>query len=282
MKRIKAMNGYTIYEVTARDEKQGNGTAGEFSVYFSSDIRDYGREYSTPEFEGLESLELAEEVCKNKFALAKEELEQKYTAVSYDDIIERAEEMEQEERIKVTVTYNFGSVVTIGVRLDGRTLEQAILDYSEDIEGAIIDGQYKQLRTFEDEEEETEQEQGYEWHSEYFYGHKISDYGLEHGYVDYKTLASAFDAVLNNEIFGRAWEIGYGWEQESGYDEDEEPAEVFQWYIVTDAGAEILKEFGEIVYYHSDLDMYLWGVTHWGTAWDYVLTDIRIVKEGTR
>ena len=22
--------------------------------------------------------------------------------------------------------------------------------------------------------------------------------------------------------------------------------------------------------------MYVWGVTHWGTSWDYVLTDIEI------
>ena len=32
--------------------------------------------------------------------------------------------------------------------------------------------------------------------SPYFYGNKISDYGLEHGYVDYATLSKAFDAVL--------------------------------------------------------------------------------------
>ena len=40
------------------------------------------------------------------------------------------------------------------------------------------------------------------WTSEYFYGNKISDYGLKNGYVDYRTLAKAFDAVLNNEIYG--------------------------------------------------------------------------------
>lgn len=30
----------------------------------------------------------------------------------------------------------------------------------------------------------------------------------------------------------------------------------------------------EIVYYNETLDLYVWGVTHWGTSWDYVLTDI--------
>lgn len=55
-------------------------------------------------------------------------------------------------------------------------------------------------------------------------------------------------------------------------------SEVFQWYIIDDNGARICKESGEIVFYNEKLDLYLWGVTHWGTAWDYVLTDIKIVK----
>lgn len=50
--------------------------------------------------------------------------------------------------------------------------------------------------------------------------------------------------------------------------------EVYQWYIIDSNGAEICKEFNEIVYYNEELDLYLWGVTHWGTSWDYVLTDI--------
>ena len=36
--------------------------------------------------------------------------------------------------------------------------------------------------------------------SPYFYGNKISDYGLKNGYVDYATLSKAFDAVLVNDI----------------------------------------------------------------------------------
>lgn len=158
-------------------------------------------------------------------------------------------------------------------------------------------------------------------YGEYFYGNKISDYGLEHNRVDYRTLAKAFDAVLNNDIMSRTAEIGY-WEQESGFvdnseeieekrneieeiesaidnylsddeiekareqieeieseieeleNEQDEMPEVFQWYIVSDNGAEILREAGEILFYNETLDMYLWGVTHYGTSWDYVLTDI--------
>ena len=166
------------------------------------------------------------------------------------------------------------------------------------------------------------------WSSTYFYGNKISDYGLECGYLDYRTLAKAFDAVLNNEIMSATESAGIGyWEMESGYvdnseeielreerieelsaelleavtDEDEEEEqriqalideeerekeqleaeqeeidEVYQWYIIDDNGARILEEVGEIVYYNEELDMYLWGVTHYGTSWDYVLTGVKL------
>lgn len=118
-------------------------------------------------------------------------------------------------------------------------------------------------------------------HSDYFYGNKVSDYGIENGYVDYRTLAKAFDAVMNNDIIQKTCEIGY-WDIVSGNDYDEETdsyAEIYQYFIVDDNGAEILQEAEEIVFYNEELDMYVWGVTHWGTSWDYVLTDIKIVKD---
>ena len=168
----------------------------------------------------------------------------------------------------------------------------------------------------------------------YFYGNEISEYGQQNGYVDYRTLAKSFDAVLSNDIIGRTdGVIGY-WEQESGFVDNTEEIEelqeqidsiqydidemidadesfedgekhnamlkqiedleteieeleeeqnyspdIFQYYIVSDNGADILKECGEIVFYNEELDMYVWGVTHWGTSWDYVLTNIKIEKE---
>lgn len=174
----------------------------------------------------------------------------------------------------------------------------------------------------------------------YFYGNTISEYGRKNGYVDYSTFSKAFDAVLNNDIMTKTYDIGY-WEQESGFidhseeieeleeqieeleeqiekvsdflfnlddesntaeyedkieeleakkrileekkeelesEQDEQP-EVYQWFIVSDNGARICEEFNEIVFYNSELDIYLWGVTHWGTSWDYVLTDIPCEKE---
>lgn len=115
----------------------------------------------------------------------------------------------------------------------------------------------------------------------YFCGKEISNYGKEHGFLDYDTFSKAFDLVLNNSIFELGQGIGYGWELVNGldfdYEEEEiiEEPEVFQWYIVSDSGAQIIQDYtNEILYYHDKLDIYLWGVTHWGTGWDYVLTDI--------
>ena len=153
----------------------------------------------------------------------------------------------------------------------------------------------------------------------YYYGNAISEYGLENGRVDYATLSKCFDAVLNNDIMGLTYDIGYR-EQVSGIidnseeieeleekrdeleeenesspsqileneineineqieelenEQDNDP-EVFQWFSVDDWGAKLLQDISEIVYYNEKLDMYLWGVTHYGTSWDYVLTSIKI------
>lgn len=121
---------------------------------------------------------------------------------------------------------------------------------------------------------------------------------MQNGRVDYATLAKCFDAVLNNsdeieeleekrdelveenetnpsqilenEIYNLNDRIT---ELES--EQDDKP-EIFQWFIVDDWGARLLQDINEIVYYNEKLDMYLWGVMHYGTSWDYVLTSIKI------
>ena len=110
------------------------------------------------------------------------------------------------------------------------------------------------------------------------YGHQVSDYGLENGYLDYHTLSKIVgDCVLNNNIMEYSdcgyWDLENGeWEDEYGY-----PHEVYQYYIISDAGAIVLKDISnELVFYNAKLDMYLWGITHFGTSWDYVLTDIKL------
>ena len=111
------------------------------------------------------------------------------------------------------------------------------------------------------------------------YGVEVSEYGLENGYLDYHTLSKIVgDCVLNNNIFEYA---GYeNWGLENGLEEDDDGdyLEVYQYYIISDGGARVLMDLtDEIVYYHEDLDMYLWGITHFGTAWNYVLTDVKLI-----
>lgn len=110
------------------------------------------------------------------------------------------------------------------------------------------------------------------------YGHKVSRYGMEHGYLDYLTLSNIVgDCVLNNNVMSHTG--SYEWELVSGgiLDEEDDYYEIYQWYIITDSGARFLEECtDEIVYYHEAMDMYLWGITHFGTSWDYVLTDIKL------
>lgn len=109
------------------------------------------------------------------------------------------------------------------------------------------------------------------------FGFKVSEYGRENGYLDYRTLSQIVgDMVLNNAIVPY---IGYyEWELVNGCEEDEDGwYEVYQYYIIGDDGFRFLEEHtDELVYYHEELDMYIWGITHFGTSWDYVLTDIKL------
>lgn len=53
--------------------------------------------------------------------------------------------------------------------------------------------------------------------------------------------------------------------------------DISQYYIISAAGADILKEWtNEIVFYNKELNMYVWGINHGGTIWSYVLTDIKL------
>lgn len=107
------------------------------------------------------------------------------------------------------------------------------------------------------------------WSSIYFYGNKISDEGLRQNRLDYRTLASAFNHVLCNDIL----KVCYNAEIISDYIDEE----IFQYYIIDDNGAEIIKEFtDDPLFYIEELDLYVWGVTHWGTSWDYVMTDVEL------
>ena len=106
------------------------------------------------------------------------------------------------------------------------------------------------------------------------YGVAVSNYGLEKGYLDYQTLAGIVgDCILNNTVRSETME---NWDMVAG---DFDSA-VFQDYIISESGYKFLEEYtDELVFYNYILDIYVWAVTHYGTSWDYVLTDIKLVGE---
>lgn len=75
-------------------------------------------------------------------------------------------------------------------------------------------------------------------------------------------------------------EIGSIQEQIEELEEEQERLynqEIFQYYIVSDQDAEMIKQYTEDpLFYNETLDMYVWGITHYGTAWSYVLTDVKL------
>ena len=108
------------------------------------------------------------------------------------------------------------------------------------------------------------------------FGYTPSDYGIKNDRLDFLTLSKIVgNKVMSNFIINcvRDWELENG----DLYDEDGNPEEVYQWFIISDTGAEILKDYtDEIVLYSDELCNYIWGITHYGTAWDYVLTEFKL------
>ncbi len=106
---------------------------------------------------------------------------------------------------------------------------------------------------------------------------EIAKMEMETGYITYRTLADKVgDMVLCNNMRNRLYESlelvnGYNYDEDDMYD-----VEIFQWYIISNSGAEFLKSMtDEFVYYDSELDLYVWAITHFGASWNYVFTDIK-------
>ena len=109
-----------------------------------------------------------------------------------------------------------------------------------------------------------------------YYGKLIlNGYEREHKRLSYSNMLKVFTDdcyILNNTI---ADKFEFDFLDESLYDLEE--LTIYQYYIISEYTAEQLqKHTNEIILYNADLDMYLLGVGHFGTSWDYVLTDIKI------
>lgn len=169
----------------------------------------------------------------------------------------------------------------------------------------------------------------------YFYGNKISDYGLKNKRVDYAALANSINCVRCGRLmeiypdYDDYWELENGYreyyedcdlneytysemevrvreleneleELEAEYEEDDENEEYltrrsvieenidslkeihykeyWDYFIIDANGADTLKYWtNEYVIYNEELDLYVWGVDHFGTSWEYVCTEIECI-----
>ena len=107
----------------------------------------------------------------------------------------------------------------------------------------------------------------------------VKERELERGFITYDTLAKEVGSmILCNHMETRLYNQ---LELENGDDYDEETEEhyeIYQWYIITSRGAEVLRDTEALVYYDNELNVYVWGILHFGTSWRYVYTDLEVKK----
>ena len=104
---------------------------------------------------------------------------------------------------------------------------------------------------------------------------------LKTGRVSYKRLVDHYvgDIVLCNNITEVDDEIWDNVDESNLIDEDGDEIndlDIYQYYIcnVSEWAKEQLKGTGVILSYSKVLDCDVLMVQHWGTSWDYVMTDI--------
>lgn len=129
---------------------------------------------------------------------------------------------------------------------------------------------------------------------------KMGDYEKEHNRASYRTLVEYFigDIVLCNNIINvdesvynnleiktryynendeEITEDEY-FEDDNAYCDDSAP-EIFQYYLcnLSEYDRKQAEKCGLILSYSDMLDCDVLCVDHWGTSWDYVLTDVELV-----
>lgn len=104
---------------------------------------------------------------------------------------------------------------------------------------------------------------------------KMGNYEKERGYASYRTVINMYisDAVLCNEIAKLDDSIFYNVNE--NYCEEKE---IYQYYLcnLSEYEKEQLTNCGIILSYSDMLDCDVLMVDHFGTSWDYVLTDVKL------
>lgn len=112
-------------------------------------------------------------------------------------------------------------------------------------------------------------------------------YYMNSNIVNYKTLVDFIftDMIICNNII----KYSNNWDLELSEEEEEEYIDIYQYFIV-DIDSWRLEKYKEYLqetnassdltlWYDNELDIYILGVSHCGTSWDYVSTNIKINKQ---
>lgn len=107
---------------------------------------------------------------------------------------------------------------------------------------------------------------------------KLTDYEKQNNSVSYAHIIERYvdDMVLCNNIIEADYSV-YDNMSVNAYDEEtDEYTEIYQWFICSaldEYDIKALNHFGVITSYSNLLDCDVICVNHWGTSWDYVLTE---------
>lgn len=104
-----------------------------------------------------------------------------------------------------------------------------------------------------------------------------------YGNLSFSTLCDLCftDMVLCNDIQNiEDYSIYDNMEYERNEDDEDEYPEIYQWFIVEpdDYWFEQYKN-NFVITYSDKLNVWILCVTHFGTSWDYVATDVKIIDE---
>ena len=107
---------------------------------------------------------------------------------------------------------------------------------------------------------------------------KMGNYEREQGFASYRTIIDRFigDIVLCNNIT----EVDPSVFDNMKYnaEDGEDYPEIYQYYLcnIGQLEEEYLQKMGIILSYSDMLDCDVLCVDHYGTSWDYVLTDVKL------
>lgn len=160
-----------------------------------------------------------------------------------------------------------------GIEIGKYALDNGYLDYStlaKTMDLVLANGLIEQTGGFD----KWELQQGDLWTYEDQEGNTYDESGKEERITELEDLLADLDPYEDAEKYDwLQYEIDYL--NDSGREH-----EIFQYYVISHSGADTLQYWtNEIIFYNEDMDLYVWGITHWGTSWDYVLTDIKLEVE---